>query len=161
MITRGGESHSLLVVIHMKVRLCLGLLLQKSVRAGYRGSHHDAEQHGVFFLSFFILRDSNSQIFALWLVSVIRGLQRVACKHTAVSQACGSLSQPRCIMCTAYTAKMAIRQLMRKWCSGIIVASHATDRGSIPRLRNAFCFCCCTMLCIHMCASLQPFMQQH
>lgn len=28
---------------------------------------------------------------------------------------------------------------MRKWCSGIIAASHAADRGSIPRLRSAVC----------------------
>ena len=26
----------------------------------------------------------------------------------------------------------------RSWCSGIIVPSHGTDRGSIPRLRTAF-----------------------
>ena len=28
--------------------------------------------------------------------------------------------------------------LQRKWCSGIILASHACDRGSIPRLRRRF-----------------------
>lgn len=27
----------------------------------------------------------------------------------------------------------------RIWCSGIIVPSHGTDRGSIPRMRNRFC----------------------
>ena len=29
-------------------------------------------------------------------------------------------------------------QIQRSWCSGIIVPSHGTDRGSIPRLRTAF-----------------------